>query len=243
MMRKRTSRSVLVLLTALFCLGAVPVFETVLGGGDAFAKATTKKVKPPRKRSARPSLSYRPDSSYGQPKYALRLGVMPLRDQRQARFYGGTDEFFAEPVMDVLQDTAYYELKSSSLFSGVVSLPPEDHSALSRERLAKMARQHGVDLIFVGDLLSFNMLREKMRASKKGADFNIKVRFGMFGQLIDARTGAVLWAEQVEREFSDLNTSGKVTGKDYGANATRALKAGFNDIKQFIRATGLEVSR
>jgi hypothetical protein len=231
------------LVDGIFCLVASPLLDSVFESGAAIAKEKTKKIKPPKKRSKRPSLSYQPSPNFGQPKYPLRLGVLPLRDQRSGKFYGGTDAFFAEPVMAALDQTAFYEFKSSNLFQSVISIPEKAGTDLSRRRLADLALRHDVDLIFVGDVLVFNMLREKMRASKKGADFNIKVRFGMVGQLIDPRTGAVVWAEQVEREFSDLNSSGKVRASDYGGSAARAVKAGFSDIRKLITATGLEISQ
>lgn len=216
------------------------VLQPTFGSSPAAAGDDVKKIKAP-KESKRPSLSYRPKASRGTVKYNARVGILTLRDTRTMKFFGGTDDFFKESAPQALGDILYFELKSSRLFKSTKRINATPGTKLSKESLASIAKKNGVDLLFVADLQAFNMLREKMVMHKKGVDYKIMVRFGLFGQLIDPRSGKILWAEQVEREFSGLNSTGKIKPYDYSGNALQAIQAGFSDVKQYIRATGQEM--
>jgi len=213
--------------------------QPIIGAPAVSAADDVKKIKVP-KAKRRPSLSYRPKSDRGALKYNARVGVLTLRDARVMKFFGGTDEFFAESAPQALGDILYFEMKSSRLFKSTKRINFTPGTELSKAELASIAKKNNVDLIFVADLQAFNMLREKMVMHKKGVDYKIIVRFGLFGQLIDPATGKVLWAEQVAREFSGLNSTGKIKPYDYSGNAMQAIQAGFADVKQYIRTTGLE---
>jgi hypothetical protein len=227
------------LILALF-IGFALLAHPISGTSPAAALGDMKKVKVP-KANKRPSLSYRPNSVRGALKYNARVGILTLRDARVMKFFGGTDEFFAEPAPQAIGDILYFEIKSSRLFKSTKRINWTPGTELSKAKLAQIARQNGVDLVFVADLQAFNMLREKMVMEKKGVDYKIIVRFGLFGQLIDPKSGKVLWAEQVSREFSGLNSTGKIKPFDYSGNAIQAIQAGFDDVKQYIRTTGLEI--
>lgn len=216
-----------------FLIGPVTNEAPVNAGDDV------KKIKVPKAKK-RPSLSYRPQSQRGALKYNARVGVLTLRDTRVMKFYGGTDEFFAESVPQALGDILYFEMKASRLFKSTKRINVMPGTELSKTQLASIAKQNNVDLVFVADLQAFNMLREKMVMHKKGVDYNIIIRFGLFGQLIDPASGNILWAEQVAREFSGLNSTGKIKPYDYSGNAMKAIQVGFGDLKQYIRTTGLE---
>jgi len=214
--------------------------QPLAGSSPSFAFDDVKKIKIPKAKK-RPSLSYRPQSSRGSLKYNASVGILTLRDARVMKFFGGTDEFFTESAPQAIGDILYFELKSSRLFKSTKRINFTPGSELSKAQLAQIAKQNNVDLLFVADLQAFNMLRDKMVMEKKGVDYKIIVRFGLFGQLIDPASGKILWAEQVSREFSGLNSTGKIKPFDYSGNALQAIQAGFDDVKQYIRATGMEL--
>ncbi|PHQ68488.1 MAG: hypothetical protein COB92_00745 [Robiginitomaculum sp.] len=209
---------------------------------DANAGEKVKKVKPP-KAKRRPNLSYRPNVSRMPPKYTGRVGVLGLRDKRAMLFYGGEDIYFSEPVLNTLSSSLYLEIKASRAFEQVKRIPGKVSNSLTRKDIKSLAAQHHVDYIFIADLTTFNLLREKMNKSKRGLDFKINVRFGVFGQLIDTKTGAVLWAETIEREDGQLNTDKRVSAEDYGPSAINAIRNGFDDMKNSLRYLGLEVKK
>ncbi|PCI64256.1 MAG: hypothetical protein COB37_02495 [Kordiimonadales bacterium] len=238
MLRKRSLISTVFLCLVAFV--ASLVVQPLAGPAPAYAGEKVKKIKVPKK-DKRPSLSYRPNANRGQPKYSGTVGILTLRDARVMKFFAGTDDFFAEQAPKALADILYFELKSSRLFRKVKRIEVTPSSDLSAEGLRKLAQQNNVDLVFLSDLQVFNMLREKMVMHKNGVDYKIMVRFGLFGQLIDPKNSRILWAEQVAREFSAVNTTGKIKSYDYSGNAIKAVRAGFDDLKKYIRATGLEM--
>ncbi len=222
---------------ALVVVCALAIQQFTAATAPAYAGDKVKKIKVP-KESKRPSLSYRPKAGRGSPKYNAKVGILTLRDARVMKFFAGTDEFFKEPAPQALGDMLYFEMKASRLFRSTKRVNITPGTKLEKANLAMLAKSNGVDLIFVSDLQAFNMLRNKIVMDKKGVDYNVIVRFGLFGQLIDPKSGKVLWAEQVKREFSSLNSSGKIKPYDYSGNAMQAIQAGFNDVKKYIRATG-----
>ncbi|MGJ8564231.1 MAG: hypothetical protein ACSHXY_11865 [Alphaproteobacteria bacterium] len=207
---------------------------------SATAGEKVKKVKPPKAKH-RPNLSYRPNVSRLPAKYQGRVGVLTMRDKRSMLFYGGEDSYFSEPVLETLSNSLFLELKAGRAFERVKKISEQHPVDISRKAIAELALKHEVDYIFIADLTRFNMLREKMVKRKKGLDFKIKVRFGVVGQLIDARSGAVLWAENIEREDGQLNVDKRVSAEDYGPSAIGAVQNGFDDMKSSIRDLGIMV--
>ena len=207
---------------------------------SASAGEKVKKVKPPKAKH-RPNLSYRPNVSRLPTKYQGSLGVLTMRDKRSMLFYGGQDSYFSEPVLETLSNSLFLELKAGRAFERVKKISEQQPVDISRKAIAELALKHEVDYIFIVDLTRFNMLREKMVKRKKGLDFKIKVRFGVVGQLIDARSGAVLWAENIEREDGQLNVDKRVSAEDYGPSAVGAVQNGFDDMKSSIRDLGIMV--
>ncbi len=217
------------------------VLETVGGGGEAHAgKKKAKKIKAPSVKK-RPSLSFRPGVSRQSPKYQGKVGVLQLRDRRGFKFYGGSDAFFKEPTMEALNNALYLGTKSGRAFTQVMQVPVKPGSRMTRDELKAIAQQYGLDYILLTDLTIFTMLREKMVARKKGMDFTVKVRFGLFAQLIDPQSGAILWAEPVVREMGQLNATKKVRADAYGDSANNAVKTVLIDMATSMHAIGLQV--
>lgn len=233
---RRTATLVVAGALAFAAIGAV---ELVSGGGDALAQRA-RDIEPPKPKDL-PSLSYRPQSTREEPRYEGTVGILTVRDHRNMKFYGGSDSYFMEPVDRAINESLFYELKASRIFDNAVSIEVDQTTPLTREYLAELARANNVEFIFASGLHTFNLVREKKVKSKDGAEFILKIRFNLFGQLIQADTGSVLWAEEIEHEFSDLNITGKVGPGDYAGNAINALKAVFEEIRQSIRSTALEV--
>ncbi|PHS23456.1 MAG: hypothetical protein COA84_11015 [Robiginitomaculum sp.] len=227
---------------ALGVLLVSPIAFNSFGYGEVHAasKQKAKKIKAPKKRK-RPSLSFRPDVSRQAPKYHGKVGVLQLRDRRGFKFYGGSDEFFAEPTLEALNRALYLGTKSGRAFTQVVQVPVQPGTRITRDELKQIAQQYGLDYILMSDLTTFTLLREKMAAKKKGFDFAVKVRFGLFGQLIDPKSGAILWAEPVVREMGQLNIKRKTKAEDYGQSAVEAVKAVMSDMAISIHTIGLEV--
>ncbi len=237
----RVKSVALIIVYALAVFLVSPVALEVVGGGEAQAgKPKAKKIKAPKAKN-RPSLSFRPQNSRKSPKYNGKVGVLQFRDRRGFKFYGGSDEFFAEPTMTALNNALYLGTKSGRAFTQVVQVPITPGDRLNRDELKAIAQQYGLDYILLSDLTIFTILREKMAARKKGMDFTVKVRFGLFGQLIDPQSGAILWAEPVIREMGQLNAKKKVKADAYGYSANAAVKAGLADMAISIHAIGLEV--
>lgn len=233
---KRIFRQTLMLL-AVALLGSVGIHtvEMAAGGNEAQAQTRAKKIKAP-KANLRPSLSYRPELVSETVKYAERIGILTMRDQRVMRFYAGSDGFFVEPVKTAINEALFYEFKTGQLFTKVVNIRVEPGKQPGPAELAELAEQYNVDLLFMADINVFNMVREKVVKTKVGGEFQIKVRFTFFGQLIEPKSGSILWADQISSEFSTLNTSGMVSGKDYGPSSVRAIQAVMADLKRFIRS-------
>ncbi|MDQ7018030.1 MAG: hypothetical protein Q9M33_02590 [Robiginitomaculum sp.] len=226
----------LVLVFSQFSMG-------VIGADQAQArKEKVRKIKAPKARK-RPSLSFRPDVSRQSPKYIGKLGVLKIRDRRGLTFYGGSDEFFREPVLEALNNALYLNLKASRVFSQVVPIEVQPGARFTRTDLKALAQQYGLDYVLLSDLTAFTMLREKMVARKKGIDFKVMVRFGLFSQLIEPNKGAILWAEPVIRQMGQLNAKKKTKASDYGNSAVQAAHSGLNDLSTSIRLIGLEVRR
>ncbi len=241
-MKYRIRAASVCLLCAFAMVLVPPVVFNGFGYGEAQAgsKQKAKKIKAPR-RKKRPSLSFRPEVSRQAPKYNGKVGVLQFRDRRGFKFYGGSDDFFAEPTVEALNSALFIGTKSGRAFTQVVKVPVQPSVRLSRQELKGIASQYGLDYILLSDLTTFTLLREKMATRKKGYDFSVKVRFGLFGQLIDPKSGAILWAEPVVREMGQLNIKRKTKAEDYGDSAVAAVKAVMADMSISIHTIGLEV--
>ncbi len=234
-MKRIFRQTVWLLVAAALCSLCIYSAELAAGGGEAYAQVTAKKVRAP-KANQRPSLSYKPEVAAETVKYAERIGILTIRDQRVMKFYGGSDDFFVESIATAINEALFYEFKTGQLFTKVVNIRIDPGKRLSPEELAALAEQYDVDLLLKADIDVFNMLREKVVKTKEGGEFQIKVRFGFFGQLIEPKSASILWADRINHEFSTLNTSGVVGAKDYGASSVRAIQAVMADLKRFIRS-------
>lgn len=234
-MKRILQRTAMLLVAVFLCTASIYSAELVAGGGEAQAQVKAKKVKEP-KANKRPSLSYQPQMAAERVKFAERIGILTMRDQRVMKFYGGSDDFFVESVTTAINEALFYEFKSGQLFTKVVNIRVDPGVRLDPAELAALAEKNNVDLLFQADIDVFNMLREKVIKSDQGGEFQVKVRFAFFGQLIEPKSGSILWADQITHEFSTLNTSGVVGPKDYGPSSVRAIQAVLADLKQFIRS-------
>jgi len=109
----------------------------------------------------RPSLMVRTHiRPLSMPKYDLTLGVVTMRDQRLSNFYGESDNFFREDVAAGLSQTAYLLLKKSHLFNETKRIMVRMPDKLSRSELKSIAEKNNVDVLFVGDIVTFNLLRK-----------------------------------------------------------------------------------
>ncbi len=232
-------RGLAVLLTALFLLLPLQYAPTIQ---TAQAGQKVKKVKPPKAKH-RPNLSYRPSVNRQASKYPGTVGVLAFRDKRSMKFYGGEDGYFSEDVLTALSNALFLEIKAGRIFERVKQIPGNAPQQLTRKHIKTLAAAQNVDYILVADLTAFNLLREKMRKSKKGRDFKINIRFGLVGQLIDAKSGAVLWAEPIVREAGTLNSDKRISANHYGPGARQAVQNGFDDMKMSIRTLGLEIEQ
>ncbi len=226
-----------------FCLLLVcTIIENpIIGGQPVFAGID--KIKPPKDKH-KLSISYKPDGRQTFPrKYNVRVGVLPMRDRRMMKFYAGSDDFFIDNVLNTINNSQYFELKFSQLFKNTSRLKDQMPAQIDTKNLSTIAKQGQVDLILVSDLVKFNLLREKMVREKNGVDYQVVVAFEFVSQLIEPRSGKILWAEHIRRDVRTLNTTGKVLPGEYTANAIGALQAGFSDMKQLILSTGLEIAR
>lgn len=178
---------------ALVCTATIYSAELAFGGGEVQAQVKAKKVKAPKAKQ-RPSLSYQPAPTSETTKFAERIGILTVRDQRVMKFYGGSDGFFVEEVQTAINEALFYEFKSGKLFTKVVNIRIDADKQYTPEELAALAEQNNVDLLFKADIDVFNMLRDKVVKSNEGGEFQVKVRFSLFGQLIEPKSGSILWA-------------------------------------------------
>lgn len=234
-MKRFFRQTILLLVAALLCTVTIQTVEMAAGGGEAQAQTKAKKIKAP-KTNQRPSLSYQPELASEPVKYAERIGILTMRDQRVMKFYAGSDSFFVEPVTAAINEALFYEFKTGRLFTKVVNIRVDPGKQLDPADLAALAEQYDVDLLFMADIDVFNLIREKVVKTKVGGEFQIKVQFGFFGQLVEPKSGSILWADRINSEFSTLNTSGVVGPGDYGPSSLRAIQAVMADLKRFIRS-------
>jgi len=204
----------------------------------------------PAEGNARPSLIYKPMSNNRPPKYPMRVGVFPIQDGRLGLFHAGRDDFYQEPVIEGLSRMLAFELSYSRLFGDVKVIQQAFPEKPSLQQIAALGRDHQVDLIFVADVTVFNFVRTilNMRAKAIGppaADFENAIKFSMIGQLIDPGTGLILFAEKVDREYSELGEDGTLSSSQLASLTEKTLREGFADLKTLLNQTGatLKVAR
>ena len=191
-----------------------------------------------------PSMMYQP--AYGQKlqqKYPLKVGIMVARDTRPYKFYNEQDEFFKESIPESFSRMMYQELKNSGLFAETVFINETAPRNLDARMVKLIASEHGVDMILVGDLVDFNLLREKEGHPMGVAwTFNLIFNVKTFSQLIHAPSGTVVWADVIERESRKL-TDGSLKKGDLGPLVTPGLKGLFSDMRELIATAGLNMKR
>ena len=196
----------------------------------------------PADEAKRPSLMYQPTFERRAPKYQENIGILPIVDARTALFYGSYDNFFKDPIIKSLQRLLSIELNYSNLFGGSVSIKENLNSRLSLNDINEFGQKYGVDLILVSHLTSFNFNREptgEMQGSVRAkADYVNTVRISMIVQVIDVKTGLVLFAEEIARQSSDLAELGKLDTSQLRNITIKALKQTFTDLKTLIERTG-----
>ncbi len=202
----------------------------------------------------RPSLLVRPQAGYGnQQQYALRVGVLTLRDQRLTPFYRGQDQFFQQDVSQGLSDSIYLTLKSSQLFSSVKRINTLPDERLDRRALQQLAVDNNVDALFVGDITTFNLLRRSLVKDgdlglKMGGgaieginDYQLSIEYELVGQLILSGNSQIFWAEQFNTNSTILAEGGAVTPAALGRLTQQVVSGAMADMVQLIQTTGQRI--
>ena len=196
----------------------------------------------PEDEAKRPSIMYQPTFERRAPKYPTNIGILPIIDARTSLFYGSYDNFFKDPIIKSLERLLSIELNYSNLFGGSVSIKENVNSRLSIKDINEFGQKYGVDLIFVSHLTSFNFNREptgELQGSVRAkADYVNTVRISMIVQVIDVKTGLVLFAEEIARQSSDLAELGKLDTGQLRKLTVDGLKQTFRDMKILIERTG-----
>ena len=149
----------------------------------------------------RPSLTYRVDSSSKLPlRYPLKIAVLPITDSRAIPFYGDED-FFQQSDIDGITKMTYFELKNSHLFSKVKLLKEKTPTNLSEEFLEKLMLKNDVDMVFIGNLTEFSLLRTKKGNWRIAPDtYEVEIEMGLIGQIIYLDGGYMLWSGKASRK-------------------------------------------
>ena len=165
---KRIFRQTLMLLAAAFlCTATMNVATLATGANEAEAQVKAKKVKA-TKTNQRPSLSYRPQPVSETVKYAERIGILTMRDQRVMKFYGGSDGYFVEPVTKAINEALFYEFKTGQLFTKVVNIRVYPGKQLSPADRAARAEPYDVRLLVTAEIAVFLTPRAQVVTTKAG---------------------------------------------------------------------------
>ncbi|MDQ7049434.1 MAG: hypothetical protein Q9M92_07790 [Enterobacterales bacterium] len=178
-----------------------------------------------------------------------------MRDQRLSNFFGESDNFFRESVIQGLSQSIYLSLKRSHLFEETKRINIDMPDRMTRAELRKLATQNNVDVIFVSDIVVFNLLRKslmdgdalevKMGGQSDGDvvfnDFQLSVNYQLIGQLIYAKSGAILWAENVKRKKSVLGEDGTLSVNRLGLISQEVIKDTMVDMITLIKSTAVGV--
>jgi PBP1b-binding outer membrane lipoprotein LpoB len=213
----------------------------------------------PADKDQRPSLMVRTQiKPMSAPKYNLKLGVVTMRDQRLSNFYGESDNFFRENVISGLSQSAYLLLKKSNLFTETKRIVVNMADTLTRAELKSLAEKNSVDVLFVGDIVTFNLLRKsmmkadglelKMSGGQSEADvlfndFQLSVNYKLIGQLIYAKDGSILWAEKIQRNKSVFAEDGTIEVAKLGDITQQVIRDTMADMYTLIDTTALRMKR
>jgi curli biogenesis system outer membrane secretion channel CsgG len=210
----------------------------------------------PADEDQRPSLMVRADiRPLNQSKDDLRLGVLTLRDQRLSNFYGESDDFFRETVTSGLSQSAYLALKRSQLFSSTKRIVANLPDKLTRKHLKKIAKENGVDVLFIGDIVTFNLLRKSMmeadglemkmggqaEAAVLSSDFQLSIDYQLIAQLIYAKDGSILWAEKVSRKKTVFADDGAIAVAALGKINQQVIRETMVDMFSLMNSTALRI--
>lgn len=190
-----------------------------------------------------PSMMYQP--AFGQKlqqKYPLKVGIMVARDTRPYNFYDEEDDFFKESIPEGFSRMMFQEFRNSGLFAETVFINEAAPKDLDAKALKLIASEHNVDMILVGDLIDFNLLREKEGNVISVFTYNLIFNVKTFSQLIHVQSGTVVWADVVERE-SRILTDGSLKKGELNPLVTPGLKGLFNDMRELISTAGLNMKR
>jgi hypothetical protein len=210
----------------------------------------------PADEDQRPSLMVRSDiRPLNQSKYDLRLGVLTLRDQRFSSFYGENDDFFREPVTSGLSQSAYLALKRSQLFSSTKRIFSNLPDKLTRKLLKKIAINNDVDVLFIGDIVTFNLLRKSLiegdglemkmggqaEAAVLSSDFQLSIDYQLIAQLVYVKDGSILWAEKISRKKSVFADNGTIDIAELGKISHQAIREAMVDMYSLMNLTALRI--
>jgi hypothetical protein len=210
----------------------------------------------PADEDQRPSLMVRADiRPLNQSKYDLRLGVLTLRDQRLSNFYGESDDFFRESITTGLSQSAYLTLKRSNLFASTKQITTKLSDKLTRKLLKQIAKDNDVDVLFIGDIVTFNLLRKSLieadglemrmggqsEAAVLSSDFQLSTDYQLIAQLIYAKDGSILWAEKVSRKKSVFADDGSIAVAELGKISQQVIKETMVDMYSLMNSTALRI--
>jgi len=212
----------------------------------------------PAEKELRPSLMVRPNiRMMQQPKYKLKLGVVTMRDQRLSNFYGTSDNFFRESVLQGLSQSVYLALKRSYIFEQTKRINIDMPDKMTRAFIREIALKNDVDVIFVGDIVQFNLLRKSLMdgdalevkmggqsdAEVVSNDFQLSVNYQMIGQMILANNGAILWAENIKHKKTLLGEDGTLSVNRLGIISQEVIKDTMKDMVKLIKSTAVGVKQ
>ena len=206
---------------------------SVLACGPAKPKAVTEVTE-------RPVLMHQPASSRFRPgmKYNMKVGVLTFRDRRPMPFYG-SDGFFRNSIPEAVSQAVYNELSASGLFAGVVRIDEISPVIVTAADALRIKTEHGLDMVVFGDVVNFNMLREKTMGSI--SSFTVSVEAGMIAQLVHLDSNVVVWADEMHRSDKAYSAKGSLSADELGRLASGVLSLTMYDMKSLISLTGKRV--
>ena len=200
----------------------------------------------PAKEPKRPSFIYRPDSRQQFRKYTQALGILPVIDTRLSKFYGDNDSFYKDPIPKGLNRLFNLELRSSGLFDEVTSIAELSSINPNISEIQAIGSAIDRNLIMLVHLTKFNLTRLPINYYSKGinpdADFANSVSIAFICQIIDVKTGLILFAEEISRESFDYAEAGSFNMKSLEMITKDALAKSFQDLKLLIQETGIRLN-
>ncbi|MFH2202879.1 MAG: hypothetical protein ABIJ96_07180 [Elusimicrobiota bacterium] len=221
---------------------SIPPLTALLCAALLTACAGARHVKPASEKR-RPTLRYTPKrADVSEVKYPLTVGVADIGDRRQAKFYGGNDGFFREPLIKGIADVLYNELKSGGVFAKVKRIPVLPPRKLTRMERAKLASEHGVDLLLITDLTRFNLRREKAGDWIADSFANI-IEIAWIIRLIHLDSGTVIWADQQDRTSKQIAANGALSPSMMGSLTNKTMREMTADMNMLIYRTGKRMAQ